>query len=123
VGKLFRQGATNQFFTEPRAKRVLKETYVSHYRTLLVYTRDRPIYRPGRYYRPIFGFYRYIGIGLSRCWQNAVIFLKHADNLRTKVHRTKSRQLSCSNANRCIFRQDEPWSTRRQLQPKQNHHH
>jgi len=32
--------------------------------------RDRPIYRPGQYYRPIFGFYRHIGIsqnGLSRC--------------------------------------------------------
>jgi len=52
-------------------------------------------------YRPIFGFYRYIG--LSRCWQNAAIFLTHAENLRKKAQRTKSRQLSCSNASRCVF--------------------
>jgi len=42
-------------------------------------------------------------IGLSRCWQNAVIFLTHADNLRNKAQRTKSRQLSCSNASTCVF--------------------
>jgi len=30
-------------------------------------------------------------IGLSRCWQNAVIFLTHPDNLRKKVQRTQSR--------------------------------
>jgi len=41
-------------------------------------------------------------IGLSRCWRKAVIFLTHADNLRKKAQRTKSRQLSCSNASRCV---------------------
>jgi len=56
-------------------------------------TRDRPIYRP------IFGFYRYIGIGQNgrfyrprRCWQNAIIFLTHPNNLRKKAQRNKSRQ-------------------------------
>jgi len=29
-------------------------------------------------------------IGLSRCWQNAVIFLTHPDNLRKKAQRSKS---------------------------------
>jgi len=42
-------------------------------------------------------------IGLSMCGQNAAIFLIHADNLRKKAQRTKSRQLSCSNTNRCVF--------------------
>jgi len=42
-------------------------------------------------------------IGLSRCWQNAVIFLTHADNLRKKAQRSKSRQLSYNNASRCGF--------------------
>ena len=42
-------------------------------------------------------------IGCSRCWQNAVIFLMHPDNLCKKAQRTKSRQLSCSNASRCVF--------------------
>jgi len=42
-------------------------------------------------------------IGLSRCWQNAVIFLTHPDNLHEKAQWTKSRQFSCSNASRCIF--------------------
>jgi len=42
-------------------------------------------------------------IGLSRSWQNAVIFLTHADNLRKKAQQTKSRQLSCSNASGCVF--------------------
>jgi len=54
------------------------------------------------YIRPIFGFCWYIGIDLSRCWQN-VIFLTHADNLHRKAQWTKSRQLSCSNASRCVF--------------------
>jgi len=31
------------------------------------------------------------------------VFLTHADNLCKKAHRTKSRQLSCSNASRCVF--------------------
>jgi len=44
-------------------------------------------------YRPIFGFYRYLGIGLSRCWQNAVTFLTHAANLRKKAQQSKSRPL------------------------------
>ena len=52
-------------------------------------------------YRPIFGFYRYIGIGLNRSWQNPVIFLTHPDNLRKKAQRSKSRQLSYNNASRC----------------------
>ena len=42
-------------------------------------------------------------IGLSRCWQNAVIFLTHPDNLRKKAQRSKSRQLSYNNASRCGF--------------------
>ena len=42
-------------------------------------------------------------IGLSRCSRNAVIFLTHADNLHKKAQRIKSRQLSCSNASRCLF--------------------
>jgi len=42
-------------------------------------------------------------IGLSRCWQNAVIFLTHPDNLRKKAQRSKSRQLSYNNAIRCGF--------------------
>jgi len=42
-------------------------------------------------------------IGLSRYWQNAIIFLMHADNLRKKAQQTKSRQLPCSNASTCIF--------------------
>jgi len=42
-------------------------------------------------------------IGLSRCWQNAVIFLTHPYNLRKKAQRSKSRQLSCSNASGCVF--------------------
>jgi len=68
--------------------------------------RDRPIYRPGRY----LGFTDISlsaktanFIGLSRCWQNAVIFLTHPDNLRKKAQRSKSRQLSYSNASRCGF--------------------
>jgi len=55
-----------------------------------------------------FSFYQYIGIGQNgrwpqRCWQNAVIFLTHPDNLHKKAQRTKSKQLSCSNASRCLF--------------------
>jgi len=42
-------------------------------------------------------------MGLSRCWQNAVIFLTHPDNMRKKAQRSKSRQLSYSNASRCGF--------------------
>jgi len=42
-------------------------------------------------------------IGLGRSWQNAVIFYTHPDNLRKKAQWTKSRQLSCSNADRCAF--------------------
>jgi len=42
-------------------------------------------------------------IGLSRCWQNAAIFLTHADNLCKKAQQTKSRQLSCRNASRYVF--------------------
>jgi len=42
-------------------------------------------------------------IGLSRSRQNAVIFLKHADNLHNKAQWSKSRQLSCSNASRYVF--------------------
>jgi len=54
---------------------------------------------------------RYIGrylsftdiIDLNRSWQNAVIFYMHADNLRKKAQRSKSRQLSYSNASKCGF--------------------
>jgi len=42
-------------------------------------------------------------IGLSRCWQNAVIFLTHPDNLLKKAQQSKSRQLSFNNASRCVF--------------------
>jgi len=50
-----------------------------------------------RYIGPIFGSYWYVGIGqngrfkivLSRCLQNTVTFLTHADNLRKKAQRTK----------------------------------
>jgi len=42
-------------------------------------------------------------IGLSRCWQNAVIFSTHSDNLRKKAQRSKSRQLSYSTVSRCVF--------------------
>jgi len=38
-----------------------------------------------------------------RHWQNAVVCLTHADNLHKKAQRTKSRQLSCSNASRYVF--------------------
>ena len=41
--------------------------------------------------------------GLSRCWQNVVIFLTHPGNSRKKTQLSKSRQLSCSNASRCGF--------------------
>ena len=34
---------------------------------------------------------------------NAVIFLTHGDNLHKKAQRTTSRQLSCSNASRCVL--------------------
>jgi len=37
-------------------------------------------------------------ISLSRCWQSVAIFLVHLNNLGKKAQRTKSRQLSCSNA-------------------------
>ena len=47
--------------------------------------------------RPIFF------IGLSRCRQNAVIFVTHPDSLRKKAQRCKSRQLSYNNARRCGF--------------------
>jgi len=72
--------------------------------------RDQPIYRPGWYIG------RYLSltdisvsakttdfIGLSRCWQNTVIFLTHPNNLHKKTQQTKSRQLSYSNASRCGF--------------------
>ena len=70
----------------------------------VIQCRHRPIYQPGRY----LGFTDISVsaktadiIGLSRRWQNAVIFLTHPDNLRKKTQRSKSRQLSCSNASRC----------------------
>jgi len=69
-------------------------------------SRDKPIYQPSRYKRPIFGFCQYIGIGqnrLSRCWQNAIIFLMHPDNLLKKAQQSKSKQLSCNNVSRCVF--------------------
>ena len=54
--------------------------------------------------RPIFGFYWYIGIGLNRSWQNAVIFLTHPDNLRKKAQRSKVKTvIFYNNASRCGF--------------------
>jgi len=47
-------------------------------------SRDRPIYRPGRYlgFTDISVSAKTTNfIGLSRCWQNAVILLTHSDNL------------------------------------------
>jgi len=35
--------------------------------------------------------------------QNTAIFLTYADNMHKKAQRTKSRELSCSNASRCVF--------------------
>jgi len=42
-------------------------------------------------------------ISLSRCWQNAVMFLMHVDNLQKKAQQTKSRHLSCSHARTCVI--------------------
>jgi len=42
-------------------------------------------------------------IGHSKCWQNAVIFLTHPDNLHKKAQQSKSRQLSYINCSRCVF--------------------
>jgi len=42
-------------------------------------------------------------IGLSRCCQNPIIFLMHPVNLHKKAQQSKSRQLSYSNASRCVF--------------------
>ena len=42
-------------------------------------------------------------MGFSRCWQNAVLFLMHADSLCKKAQWTMLRQLSCCNNSRCIF--------------------
>jgi len=42
-------------------------------------------------------------IGLSRCWQNAIIFLMHLDNWHKKAQQSQSRQLPCTNVSRCIF--------------------
>lgn len=36
--KFLHKRPQTDFFTKPRAKRILKESYISHYRTLLVYT-------------------------------------------------------------------------------------
>jgi len=61
--------------------------------------------------QPIFGFYRYIGIGqnrpmadliiLSRCWPKCCYI---SDNLCKKAQWSKPRQLSYSKASRCGFR-------------------
>jgi len=60
--------------------------------------------------RVTFGFCWYISIGqnswftlISRCLQNAVMFLTYADNLRTNQPNQGSYLASCSNASRCIF--------------------
>jgi len=66
----------------------------------VIVSRDRLIYRPGLYIGLMFRFHRYIGkVGVD----NAVIFLTHPDNMCKKAQQTKSRQLSCSNASRCVF--------------------
>jgi len=56
----------------------------------IVLNRDRPIYRPGQIYQAdiwVSSIYQYWPkcIGLSRCWQNAVMFLTHPDNLHKKA--------------------------------------
>jgi len=64
-------------------------------------------------------------IGLCRSCEKAVIFLTHPDNWRWKAQRTKSRQLSCSTASRCVFMNKQTrWTvnTRQPSQPKQKHH-
>jgi len=68
--------------------------------------RDWPIYRPGRFLDSTdisVSAKTADFISLSKCWQNAVIFLTHPDNLRKKAQRSKSRQLSYSKASRCGF--------------------
>jgi len=50
-------------------------------------------------------------IGLNRSWQNTAIFLTHPDNLRKKVQRSKSKQLSYNNASRCGFINKQTRST------------
>jgi len=72
-------------------------------------TRNRPIYRPGLHISRYLGFTDISVsakttdiIGLSKSWQNAVIFHTHPDNLRKKAQRSKSRQLSF-NASKCGF--------------------
>jgi len=65
-------------------------------------------------------------IRFSRCWQNTVIFLTHPDNLHKKAQWTKSRQLCCSNANKCVFiNKQTRWTMKHAWlsQPKQKHHH
>jgi len=57
----------------------------------MIATRDRPIYRPYIWVSPIYR-YRPKWLGLSRCWQNAVIFLMHPDNLCKEAQRTKPKQ-------------------------------
>jgi len=42
-------------------------------------------------------------ISFGKCPQNAVIFLTHSHTLPKKPQQSKSRQLSCSNASRCVF--------------------
>jgi len=74
--------------------------------------RDRPIYGLGL--ADIIGLYLGFAnisllaktanlISLSRYQQNTVIVLTYADNSRKKAQQNKSRQLSCSNASRCIL--------------------
>ena len=65
---------------------------------------DQPIYRP------IVGFHRQLVaaktadfIGLLRFWQNTLIISTHPDILHKKAQRSKSWQLSYSNASRCGF--------------------
>jgi len=67
--------------------------------------RTRLIHQPGRYlgFTDILVLAKMADFISLRCWQNAVTFHTHPDNLHKKAQQTKSRELSCSNASRCIF--------------------
>jgi len=62
-------------------------------------------------------------ISLSRCWQNAVIFLMYPDNLLNKASQDSYLAAMLAGALSKSSRQDEPWTTHRPSQPKQEHHH
>ena len=70
----------------------------------MVLTRDRPIYRY-RPKRPIFS--ASVGVDKTLLYSSHIL-----TNLHKKAQRTKSRQLSCSNASKCIFiNKQTRWTT------------